>query len=164
VESDERSELWHRVLGVDKLIFSLLRAGVRSEFLQVDLTMPQLKVMLLLISNEGEPLRMGQLAARMGVTLPTMTGIIDRLVEQGAVRRLEDPRDRRHVVVDLTELGRERVGRLITADRRRMEAVIGRLDIEDLRIVARAFDILYEAILQQTLAEQSVEARSHSHE
>jgi len=43
-------------------------------------------------------------------TLPnTLTGVIDRLVRRGFVRRRRDERDRRIVNVELTDLGKEAV-------------------------------------------------------
>ena len=44
---------------------------------------------------------MGQLAASLAVTLSTVTGIVDRLVEHQMVVREEDPHDRRLVVCRL---------------------------------------------------------------
>lgn len=155
--ADEREVLCQRILNIDKRLFTLLRAGVQSDFLQSDLTMPQLKVLLLLASDESQHLRMGQLAHALRVTLPTTTGIVDRLVEQCIIYRQEDPRDRRLVVVSLTESGRELVDRLISADRRRLAAVIGRLDLEGLRTVARAFHLMYEAVLAQTQEEAAAQ-------
>lgn len=152
-EQDERQRLTEQVLGIDKRIVTLLRAGVQSDFLQTDLTMPQMKVLWLLASEESSHLRMSQLAQALRVTMPTSTGIVDRLVEHGLVHRTEDPRDRRLVVVSLTGQGRELMERLLSADRRRLAAVIGRLSLEELRIVARALDLMYEALLAEVQQE-----------
>ncbi len=43
----------------------------------------------------------------MMVTSGTMTNRIDRLAEKGLVRRVPDPEDRRGILVELTEQGRE---------------------------------------------------------
>lgn len=42
----------------------------------------------------------GELAAQLGVTTGAVTGIIDRLVAAKLARRVDDPRDRRRVVVE----------------------------------------------------------------
>ena len=47
----------------------------------------------------------------------SMTAIVDRLLERGLVERRRDPKDRRSVVVSLTEIGREVLNR-VRADRR----------------------------------------------
>src|ERR1051326_9613011 len=62
-------------------------------FLSCDLSMPQLKTLSYVTKNDGAT--SGQIAHRLGVGLSTITGIVDRLAEQGLVTRHEDPRDRR---------------------------------------------------------------------
>ncbi|KQX62895.1 MarR family winged helix-turn-helix transcriptional regulator [Angustibacter sp. Root456] len=51
----------------------------------------------------------GQLVTQTLVTSGTMTNRVDRLTARGLVQRLPDPRDRRGVIVRLTEAGRRRV-------------------------------------------------------
>lgn len=51
------------------------------------------------------PLPAGHLARGIAVSQATITGVVDRLEERGLVTRSRDPRDRRRVVVDLTEQG-----------------------------------------------------------
>jgi DNA-binding MarR family transcriptional regulator len=46
------------------------------------------------------PLTAGELAQRTGLTTGAITGVIDRLEMAGFVRRAEDPRDRRRVVIE----------------------------------------------------------------
>jgi DNA-binding MarR family transcriptional regulator len=59
-----------------------------------------------------EPLAEGpctnrQLAEAAGITSPTATRMIDGLVGRGVVTRVEDPADRRAVLISLTHAGRE---------------------------------------------------------
>jgi DNA-binding MarR family transcriptional regulator len=49
----------------------------------------------------------GELADELEISSGAMTSRLDRLEEAGLVRRLPDPDDRRGVVVQLTEKGRE---------------------------------------------------------
>ena len=42
-----------------------------------------------------------------------MTNRIDRLTEKGLVRRIPDPEDRRGILVELTEQGRELIDRAV---------------------------------------------------
>ena len=65
--------------------------------------MPQAKT-LHLVAAEGR-IRMSVLATRLGVTLSTVSGLVERLVEAGCVVRHDDPVDRRQVVVTLTPEG-----------------------------------------------------------
>jgi DNA-binding MarR family transcriptional regulator len=58
----------------------------------------------------GEPYRRkaGFLARRADLTSGAMTSRLDALEKQGLVRRVRDPEDRRSVLVELTEKGRDR--------------------------------------------------------
>ncbi len=58
----------------------------------------------------GEPYRRkaGWLARRADLTTGAMTSRLDALEKEGLVRRLRDPEDRRSVIVELTEKGREK--------------------------------------------------------
>ena len=76
----------------------------------LSLTMPQFKLLLLIATGKG--FRVGDLAHKLGVTPPTVTTILDRLVEQGLVRREDDPTDRRLVIARLTSKGRDLLLRL----------------------------------------------------
>src|SRR4051812_45515127 len=97
----EHAQLVRQVLDLRADLVRSLRPA--RAWLDVDLTMSQVKVLFVLFSDGGAS--MGQLAASLGVTLPTVTGIVDRLVEHGMVQREENPHDRRLVVCRLTETG-----------------------------------------------------------
>jgi DNA-binding MarR family transcriptional regulator len=64
------------------------------------------------------PRTLTELAMLQGVSLPTMSNSISRLVERGWVRRVFPARDRRVVIVEATALGKatvKRVGRAAEA-------------------------------------------------
>lgn len=87
---------------MESAVFTLLTAG--AEFwARLDLTMPQLKVLLLLGRHGSAPV--SWLATRMDVSPPNITGILDRLEQRGWVRRMSDPQDRRVVRIMLTADG-----------------------------------------------------------
>jgi DNA-binding MarR family transcriptional regulator len=75
-----------------------------------ELTVAQLRVLFRL--RGGGPVPSGQLANQLGVTLPTVTSVIDRLVKQELVERRDDPGDRRRVIVAVTPAGRALVERI----------------------------------------------------
>ena len=63
------------------------------------------------LRRQGKPYRMAatELAEAGMLTSGAMTNRIDRLEQKGLVRRLQDPQDRRRVLVELTSEGHERV-------------------------------------------------------
>lgn len=80
-------------------------------------TLPQFLI-LEFLHKEGQS-RMSFLAHFMNVTTAAMTGIVDRLVRDGYVKRVYDPKDRRIVEIELTGRGSELV-RKIHQERRKM--------------------------------------------
>ena len=64
---------------------------------------------LFMLRHAGAAVPLGALAARMHVTPRNVTGLIDHLERDGLVARIPDPDDRRSVLAQLTERGRERV-------------------------------------------------------
>jgi DNA-binding MarR family transcriptional regulator len=81
----------------------LLAVTDAQRWMSLDITMPQLKVMLFLW-HSGRA-RVGVLAEHLGVHLSNVSGILDRLVEAGLVYREDDADDRRLVVSRLTPKG-----------------------------------------------------------
>ena len=56
----------------------------------------------------GGPMRLNDLAGRMGISAPTASRAIDALVAHGLVDRLRDPEDRRALQLGLTAAGQAR--------------------------------------------------------
>ena len=72
------------------------------------------------------PIRTGELATLCGTTPSAMSEVIEGLVADGLVRRVDDPTDRRAVIVELTDKGEaehQRVGDLMTGE------LVKRLDL-----------------------------------
>ena len=80
------------VLDLANRVFRELLPIIPKEVLQFDLTMPQLKVVLLLFLN-GQ-MRMSDIASALGVSLATATGVVDRLVDREIILRDTDASDR----------------------------------------------------------------------
>lgn len=77
---------------------------------ELGLTTAQLRVMFLMRETPG--VTAGELASRLSVTPPTISGIVDRLVKLGLVRREDDESDRRLVRNFLSDAGESACGRL----------------------------------------------------
>ena len=71
--------------------------------------------MLATLRRAGAPYRLSptELFRSMMVTSGTMTNRIDRLAEKGLVRRVPDPEDRRGILVELTDQGRELIDSVV---------------------------------------------------
>lgn len=75
-----------------------------SPFFTTDLTIQQLRTLVLLGTEGAQPTH--ELAELLGVGVTTVTGMIDRLASRDLVRRVPDPNDRRVRKVELTDGGR----------------------------------------------------------
>lgn len=87
----------------------LLRAHM-PEWIQLDLSMGQLKT-LMALASQG-PLTVSGVAETLEVGKPAASILVDRLVQLGYVARAEDPADRRRTLVSLTPSGGDLVARL----------------------------------------------------
>ena len=99
---------------VDRLVALYRRAG-RSLRAQdpanwaEGMTMPQLRV-LFFVGRSG-PVSVGQIASGLGISQPSATETLDKLVCKGLVERSPDATDRRIVRSVLTEKGKELIDR-----------------------------------------------------
>lgn len=69
----------------------------------LSLSLPQLRTLAFLSRCPGAGL--SSLADDLGVTCPTASAIVNRLVRQGLVTRTDHPRERRCIVLTLTRAG-----------------------------------------------------------
>ncbi|MBI4321592.1 MAG: MarR family transcriptional regulator [Chloroflexi bacterium] len=144
---DEREELISHIVEASRHLFHrCLQLGGHREWAEVDLTMPQLKVLFVVAAGKG--VTMTHLASAVGMTLSTATGVADRLIAQGLVHRQNDPADRRLVLLLASQAGIMLVDRLIQVGQERLERIAMRLTVEELRLVAQAHDLLCRAALQ----------------
>jgi DNA-binding MarR family transcriptional regulator len=127
----EKSEIIDRILGQVEGAFRELLPMAHQELLDLDLTTSQLKVVLLLYLNSVA--RMSELAASLGVTLATATGIIDRLVDKGIVDRENSREDRRVVVCRLSAKGHQLTDNLYSSGRERARHLLQGLSEAQLR-------------------------------
>jgi DNA-binding MarR family transcriptional regulator len=137
--------LVERTTDLLRQVSRLMRAGSQEDWVSLSLTRAQLRVLMLL--HQDGPAAVGQVASHLGVTLPSVTATVDRLVSQGLVTRQDDPNDRRRVINQLTPAGTALVERLQEGKRARLVAALERLSKEDLRELARTLAVLERALL-----------------
>jgi DNA-binding MarR family transcriptional regulator len=96
------------------------QAAVEAELGAIGLSFAKLSA-LTTLSEAGESLPLGQLAARLSCVKSNITQLVDRLEADGLVRREPDPHDRRTRLAVLTRAGRKacREGTRVRADAER---------------------------------------------
>jgi DNA-binding MarR family transcriptional regulator len=115
-----------------------------TEFTTLDITMAQAKL-LYVVAIAGE-LSMSEIAARLGVTVSTSSGSVERLVELGLLTRSEDPSDRRQVRVSVTPMGSTTLGHLCELNDRQFRTLLELVSDEDLQVIEHATRILADAM------------------
>jgi DNA-binding MarR family transcriptional regulator len=120
------------------------------EFLNIEVTMSQAKI-LRLLETEGE-LHMSDLVRRLGISLSTLSGHLDRLVEQDLVIRRDDPADRRQVLVSPTPAAFELFERFHELNLAQLRRLLDLMTRDERLDVVRAFDHINRAIEASTLA------------
>ncbi len=105
----ERSE---RIAIIDRFVRQMNWCGQKQSLQTLNrpdiaLTMPQMVTLFAI--RDAETCRMSELADATQQSAGTLTGIVDRLIEDGLVARVRDTDDRRVVQVVLTSVGQERI-------------------------------------------------------
>src|SRR5689334_4532288 len=96
---------------------------------------------LVRLRDEG-PARISDLARLEGVTQPAMTGVVNRLADDGMVRREADPTDARAALVALTGTGAAWIAERRAERARRLAAELERMPAEDLEALFAALPAL----------------------
>ncbi|HWA63923.1 MAG TPA: MarR family transcriptional regulator [Caulobacteraceae bacterium] len=106
--SKQSLRLWLRLLSCSMIIEKRVRAKFAEEF---DTTLPRFDVLSALDRHPGG-LKMTELSDWLLVSKGNVTAVVDRLIEEALVVRLQDGADRRIQRVSLTAKGRDQFARL----------------------------------------------------
>ena len=151
-----KENLIEDVLTLSDNLFRKLLPAFPEELLKLDLTMAQLKIMLLLFF-QGQ-LRMSQLASELDVTLPSTTSLIDRLVEKGYVLRESLAEDRRVVLCQLSDSGHKTISGIWHTARGRTHQLLSTLDMGKLQMIREALATMMESA--ETDSERNIVGKS----
>jgi DNA-binding MarR family transcriptional regulator len=139
----DREATVQRIVEAHEHLMHLLSAVHSADFLEVSVTMSQAKL-LYVVTAAGE-MHMAELPSRLGVSLSTVSGLVDRLVDQGLLARREDRADRRQVVVAPTEAGIAAIERFRELNARQLRELLDSVDPDVLADLVRVYAALVEA-------------------
>ncbi|MBF4632570.1 MarR family transcriptional regulator [Clavibacter michiganensis subsp. phaseoli] len=105
---------------------------VLTPLLSTDLTIQQLKALSVIVTTDEGATGAG-LAQSFGVSMPSVSKLIDRLAASGLVVREADAVDQRVRRIHATDLGRAVVRELMAARPELGEDVLSRLSLEELK-------------------------------
>ncbi|NPC94283.1 MarR family transcriptional regulator [Bacillus sp. WMMC1349] len=138
--SPEEKETWVLYMKV------LTAAGLGdvSEWMKLDISMPQMKVLMLL--NTHEKLKVSEIAERMGASLSNMTGLLSRLEDANFIIRTHSKEDRRTIVVELTEEAKDIFRGLYQKGHEKLKKALQSLNEQEKKKVNDGLSILEKAL------------------
>ncbi|MCY8086441.1 MarR family transcriptional regulator [Bacillus sonorensis] len=138
--SPEEKETWVLYMKV------LTAAGLGdvSEWMKLDISMPQMKV-LMLLNNHGK-LKVSEIAEKMGASLPNMTGLLGRLEQADFIKRMHSETDRRTIVVELTERAKDIFRGLYKKGHEKLKKALQMLNEDEKKKVNEGLSILEKAL------------------
>jgi len=92
---------------------------------------------------KGEtPLSMSELGKRQYLSKPYMTILVDQLIQDGYVRRIPDPGDRRVINIAITPEGKTHLTQAASRYKETIKNMLSELDNEDLEELCRSLEKL----------------------
>ena len=90
----------------------------------------------------GGPLTVGELASRLDLTLPTVSGVLADLDRAGLVERRPDPADRRRTIVEIIPGQATLIGRWLDGVAKPLARVLDKLTPTEQEAFLKAMDLL----------------------
>ncbi|WP_206446955.1 MarR family transcriptional regulator [Agrococcus sp. KRD186] len=141
----ERDAVLGELLQLQRELESSAIPGALQPMLELQLTVQQLKVLAIVVTEtRGGSIQ--SLARTVGVSLATMSGIVDRLASQAMIERSADSNDQRVRRVVATERGRETVQHLLAARPELGLPLLSRLSLDDLHALVQGVRALMNAV------------------
>ena len=106
----EKNETIKKITALQRELAKSMRRHAFKHWMTLSMSTSQVKTLFCIIENER--ISSKKLADILDVTPANVTGIIDRLIEQGLVRRAENLQDRRVVFLEATETGKKLIENL----------------------------------------------------
>ena len=144
IPSKERLRLWLRFLKASRTIEATLRDNLRKEF---QTTLPRFDVMAAL-SRFEDGLKMSQLSGVLRVSNGNVTGIVDRLAEDGLLVRVPVPGDRRASLVRMTRRGNEEFARQAAAHEAWVDEMLSDFSPEESRDISLRLEQLETSLIE----------------
>jgi len=127
--------------------------GIMGSMKQDGLSMPQIYTLMYLY-HEGE-VRISEIGVLMDVGKAAASQLVDRLVQQGLVERVEDENDRRAKKIRLLPKSLALIEKGLEVQRLQMGTILAHLSSEHLAIVQNAFMFLMEAMHKPDPSEEN---------
>ena len=116
-----------------------------------DLSIPQFRSLRFIQRNPDSSL--SELATHLGLTLPSVSKLVEGLVNQELINRNEAIIDRRKITLVLTDTGESIVNTARASAQANIANILSCLSIDELKVIHQALELLHPLFLPQTKQE-----------
>ena len=109
-----------------------------------DFSSGRLNVLMALFTAENQSMALSEIGRYLVVTRPNITGLIDGLVSDGLVERVSHPDDRRLIIAQLTDHGKEFMRWFVPQHMANVSELMGALDRSELEQLGTMIERLRE--------------------
>ena len=141
---DERAALVQELFDLNSQVHDRAVGLVGPMPVPPDLNMQQVRVLGHVVKEPG--IAGHELGERLGVSAPTASGLVERLVEKGLIVRSDDPDDRRVRRLHPTDAGRDVMRQMDSMFGRALGVVIKLLSLDDLELLRRGSQAMLDAL------------------
>ena len=108
--------------------------------------------LLLYLSDKNEPVKVGDLATNLGVSMPRVCSMIHRLEAMRLARRAKRKEDQRSTYVELTPLGKEKTAEIASCQSQVIQKISDKVGEETLNRFlkdAKTIQLVIDDIIQE---------------
>lgn len=134
-------------------VIPLVMRTIRKEFRSQrgsGFSVPEFRSLAFINRNSGASL--GELAEHLGVEAPTVSKLVDSLVQRGLVRREDDPEDRRRMRLSILPRGKTSIDKAYEHTRQFLAARLAHLDDDERRAILQTMQLLKTAFSGEPIA------------
>ena len=143
--SKKRLRLWLKLLKASNLIEDEVRRRLRHRCTS---TLPRFDVMSVL-DRAPQGMKMNEISKLLRVSSGNITGIVDKLTEEGLALRVAVPGDRRANLVRLTAKGQAAFAEQAASHETWIDEILGGLNADDIDGMIRRLDHLTNSLEEQ---------------
>lgn len=134
---------------ISTLMPHIMQGAHLGVFAKRSVTQTQFFILVSLHAKGG--CTMSEIAAHLRVSMPTVTGLINRLVESKYIRRVSSAEDRRQIVIELTPKANKFLKEFLSIIAKRWVDVLSVLDDKELQQFHSIIDKLSVSMRKQRI-------------
>jgi len=144
---------------LDLVLDNLHKVFFPEEWIQLDLTVSKTELLAMLIVDRYGEVIMSQISDYLNAPLSTTTGLVNRLVQNGYLQRERSDKDRRVVVIQLTDKGRNMMSEVKGSIESYLERINSVLSAEERQGLLKVFLKIIEALSQKDFVSGNSQVR-----